>query len=69
MAVNAHHLDARQNGGTLVGLHHAVMRYAKFAAFKTGGNIGVCFGVHVGVDPNTDRCLEAQAQGHLAQDL
>ena len=67
MAVDPHHTQPGQGGGVPVGGQRVLVRDAKFVALQPGGNVGVRFGVHVGVDAQADRRAQAQRGGHLAQ--
>ena len=69
VAINALHLKPRQAGGALVGGQSAFVRHAKLVAFEAGGNVGVGFGVHVGIDANADGRSFAQALCHVAEHL
>ena len=45
------------------------MRHTKLIAFEPGGNVGVGFGVYVGVHADADGCTFAHALCHVAQDF
>ena len=69
VAVDADHLQARQAGGMAVGAQGVFMGDAKFVALQSGGNIGVGFGVHIGVHAQADRGFLSEAKGHFAEHL
>ena len=69
VAVDAHHFQARQGCGMLVGLQGAFMGHAKLVALEACGNIRVRFRVHVGVDAQTHRRCGAARQGHFIEHI
>ena len=69
MAINTHNFQAQELRRALVSLQSDFMRYAKFIVFEPSRNIGMCFGVHIGIDTNTHRCTHAKSEGHFAQDF
>ncbi|MCY1382011.1 hypothetical protein D9M69_699870 [compost metagenome] len=64
VAVDADHLEARQPGGVLVGLHRAVVRDAELVALEAGGNVGMRLRVDVRIDADADRCAHLLGQRH-----
>ena len=60
VAVNPNNAQTRQLRRALVGRQCVLMGHTKFVAFEAGGNIGMGFRIHVGVDPDADRCFAAK---------
>ena len=69
MAINALHLQAGQLGRALVSGQGVFVGNAKLVVFKTGGNVGVRHGVHIGVHAQADVRLRAHVQGHGVEHL
>ena len=60
VAVDAHHLQAGQAGRVTVGAQRVFVCNAEFVAFEAGRDVGMGFGVHIGVHAQADR-------GHFPQ--
>ena len=67
MAVDAHHVQARQAGGALVDAHSVLVGHTELVTLEPGGYVGVCLGIHVGVDADADRGLLAGGHCHGAE--
>ena len=60
MAADADDLNPRHCIGFSVKRRRIRCRHPELVLSKTGGDIGVGVGIHIGVDPNADRCLAAK---------
>ena len=69
MAVDARHPYAGQGSGMHIGGQHPLVGNAELVVFEAGGDIGVGLWVDVGIDPDAHWRAQAQAAGHLAQDI
>ena len=67
--IDAHHLEAGEGSGALVGGQSTFMGHAKLVALESGGDIGVGLGVDVRVHADADRRGLAFCDGHFAQNL
>ena len=63
MAVDAGDLDAGQAGGAAVEGQGILVGDAELVLLEAGGNIGVGLGIHIGIDPQAQGGLLAQAHG------
>ena len=67
MAVNPHHTQTGQTGSTLVSGQCAFVGNAELVTFKSGGDIGVCFGIYVRIDANAHRGCNACRERDLVE--
>ena len=65
MAIDPFDLNALERLGVLVQFQGVFMGHPEFIAFKTGGDVGVRLGIHIGVDSNADGRFLGKLQSHL----
>ena len=67
VAVDAHHLQARQLGRAAIGGQRLVVRDAELVVLQAGGDVGVRAGIDVGVDAQADPRGASAGHRHLRQ--
>ena len=64
MAIHADHVDMIQRGGTAIHINRAVDGDTELVLFQPGGDVRVSTGIHVRIDAEGDRRLDAHLTGH-----
>ena len=65
MAIDADDFEVALAGGVAVGFERVGIGDAEFVGFQAGGDVGMGFGIDIGVDAQGDGCGFAQAFGNL----